>query len=145
MLKRANFTSCVCRSKSVFVWFFLPPSVYCLLFFKIFCTTCEMATRPGVRINNEVNTSWRTARRTKPVIWLLFHTTFKKVPNWKTPGYNGVHGYWLKIFISMHNKLALGMDRCLEETDIPEWITKEKPLSSKKTPKKEPTPITSDP
>ena len=46
--------SCVCSSDSMFVCFFLPPSVCCL----VFCyTTCEMPTLPGGRRNNGVYTN----------------------------------------------------------------------------------------
>ena len=72
MLKVLNSPSCVCSSKSVFVCFFLPPSVCCLLFFKdFFGTTCEMPTQPGERINNGVHTTRRTRR-----FWVLFHIFF---------------------------------------------------------------------
>ena len=51
-------------------------------------------------------------------------TTLKKVPNWKMPGFKCKHGYWLKNFHSIHDRQAIKMNRCLLETNIPEWMTK---------------------
>ena len=52
-------------------------------------------------------------------------TTLKKISNWKTPIYDGIHGFWLKKTPSIHDRLAIEMNRCLEG-DIPEWVTKAK-------------------
>ena len=51
--------------------------------------------------------------------------TLKKVPNWKTLGHDGIHGFrfWKKI-TSIHDRLAIEMNRCLDETNIPEWMIK---------------------
>ena len=33
----------------------------------------------------------------KTKIYIVLHrATFKKIPNWKTPGNYGIHGYWFK-------------------------------------------------
>ena len=53
-------------------------------------------------------------------------TIVKKVPNWKTPGHHGRHGFWFKKFTSIHDKLALEMNRYLEETYVLEWMTEGK-------------------
>ena len=37
--------------------------------------------------------------------------TFKKVPNWKTPSHDGIHGYWFK------NSLPSRRDRLLKSID----------------------------
>ena len=34
----------------------------------------------------------------------------KKISNWKTPGHDGIHGFWFKKFISIHDRLALKMN-----------------------------------
>ena len=52
-----------------------------------------------------------------------FKATLRKVPNWKTPGHDVIHGLWFKKFNSIHVRLAIKMNRCLQETDILEWIT----------------------
>ena len=35
--------------------------------------------------------------------------TLKKVPNWKTPGHDGIQGYWLKKFTSIYERLTIEM------------------------------------
>ena len=42
------------------------------------------------------------------------------------PGLDGIHEYLFKKFTSIHDRLAIKMNRCLQETEIPEWITKGK-------------------
>ena len=70
----------------------------------------------------------------------------KKVTNWKTPDNDIMHGYCLKKFTSIHNRLAIEMNSYQQETDIPGWMTKGKTLTwSKKTTKKELPTTTADP
>ena len=63
----------------------------------------------------------------------LLKTTLKRIPNWKTPGHDGIHGFWFKKFSSIYDRLALEMNRCLQGAQISEWITKERPHWYKKT------------
>ena len=56
----------------------------------------------------------------------LFKTTLKRISNWKTSGHDGIHGFWLKKFTSIHDRLALEINRCLQRAYVPEWMTKEK-------------------
>ena len=35
----------------------------------------------------------------------------KKISNWKTPGHDGIHGFRFKKFISIHDRLAIEMNR----------------------------------
>ena len=37
--------------------------------------------------------------------------TLKKISNWKRPGHDGIHGFWFKKFTSIHDRLALDMNR----------------------------------
>ncbi len=37
----------------------------------------------------------------------------KKVPNWKAPGPAHVHGYWVKNFRSLQERMALQLQDCL--------------------------------
>ena len=84
MLKSANFISCVCSSKSVFICFSLPPAVVC--YFLNFCTTREMPTRLSVRINNGVHATSRTAKPTKPRhLWVLFHRVTEMITQDRRP------------------------------------------------------------
>ena len=39
-------------------------------------------------------------------------------------GLDGIHGFWFKKFTFIHDRLAIEMNRYLQEIDIPEWITK---------------------
>ena len=48
------------------------------------------------------------------------------MPYWKAPSHDGIHGFWFLKFTSIHDRLAIKMNRCLEETDISEWMTKGK-------------------
>ena len=45
------------------------------------------------------------------------------MPNWKAPVPDGVQGFWLKNFTSMHTYLTQYLAHCLEG-DTPEWMTK---------------------
>ena len=59
-------------------------------------------------------------------------TTLKKLSNWKTPGHDGIHGFWFKKITSIHNSLALEMNKYLQS----EWITKERIILIQKVPNK---------
>ena len=37
----------------------------------------------------------------------------KKIPNWKAPGPDGVQGFWLKNFTSLHKILVWHLNTCL--------------------------------
>ena len=41
------------------------------------------------------------------------------------------------LALKIHNRLAIEMNRCLEEIDMPEWMTKGKTTLFQKSPKKE--------
>ena len=41
----------------------------------------------------------------------LLKTTLKNVSNRKTPGNDGIHGFWFKKFTSIHDRLALEMNK----------------------------------
>ena len=40
----------------------------------------------------------------------ILKKTLKKISNWKTPGHDGIHGFWFKKFTSIHDRLALEMN-----------------------------------
>ncbi len=56
--------------------------------------------------------------------------------NWKTPGHDGIHGFWFKKFTSIHDTLALEMNRCLQDAQVPDWMTKGKITLIQKDPSK---------
>ena len=70
----------------------------------------------------------------------LLKTTLKKISNWKTPGHDGIHGFWFKIFTCVHDRLALDMNKCLQTAHVPEWMTKGKTTLIQKDPNKRTTP-----
>ena len=37
----------------------------------------------------------------------------RKMLDWKSPGPDGVQGYWIKNLSNLHNSMALQLDRCL--------------------------------
>ena len=45
----------------------------------------------------------------------------KKISNWKPLGDDGLHGFWFKKFTSIHNRLALEINSCLQRALVPEW------------------------
>ena len=54
----------------------------------------------------------------------LLKKTLKKISNWKTPGHDGIHGSWFNKFTSIHDRLVLEMNRCLQDAQVPAWMTK---------------------
>ena len=58
----------------------------------------------------------------------------KKIPNWKSPGPDGVQGYWLKKLTALHECIAKHMDNIISNPeDIPKWMTLGKRFFVKKT------------
>ena len=47
----------------------------------------------------------------------------KKMPNWKPPGPDGVQGFWIKKFTTLHKRIADQMDMINKRVEIPKWIT----------------------
>ena len=93
--------------------------------------------RKAKEINNMGKELEGLEEGTKVKIYLdSYGETLKEVPNWKIPGHDGVYGYWFEKFISIHDRLAIEMNRCQEETDIPEWLTKGKNIRIHKEPPK---------
>ena len=66
--------------------------------------------------------------------------TLKKISNWKTPGHDGIHGFWFKKFTSIYDRLALEMNRRLQDAQVPDWMTKRKTTLIQKDQSKETTP-----
>ena len=48
----------------------------------------------------------------------LLKKTLEKISNWKTPRHDGINGFWFKKFTPIHDRLALKMNRCLQDTLI---------------------------
>ena len=76
----------------------------------------------------------RRIRRRAEIHTDLLKTTLKKVSNWKTPGHDGIHGLWFKKFTSIHDRLALEMNKYLRTAPISEWMTKGRTILIQKDP-----------
>ena len=37
----------------------------------------------------------------------------RKVPTWKVPGPDGLHGFWLKKLTSLHQEMVKDLDDCM--------------------------------
>ena len=46
----------------------------------------------------------------------------EKVANWKGPGPDGVQGYWLKNFTTLHGRVVLQLNEVLEADSVPQWM-----------------------
>ena len=66
----------------------------------------------------------------------LLKTALKRISNWKATGHDGIHGFWFKKFTFLHGRLALEMKRCLQDAQVPEWMTKGKTTLIQKDPSK---------
>ena len=55
----------------------------------------------------------------------------------KSPGPDGVQGYWIKNLSNLQNSVALQLDRCLQENNLPKRMVIEKTLLCIKKFKKE--------
>ena len=63
----------------------------------------------------------------------LFKATLKKVPNWKHQAMLAYHEFLvLKIQFNPRQTLAIEMNKCLEEINILEWVTKRKTTLNQK-------------
>ena len=45
-----------------------------------------------------------------------------KMPNWKAPDPDGLHGFWLKKFTSLHQVIVKHLDDCIKTGDVSNWI-----------------------
>ena len=60
----------------------------------------------------------------------------KKVSNWKTPRHDRIYDFCFKKFISIHDTLALQMNRWQQDAQVPDWMTKGKTTLIQKDPSK---------
>ena len=66
--------------------------------------------------------------------------TLSSFPNWETPGLDGVQGYWLKNFNSMHKYFLEYLYRLVQGDEILKWMTKGKTVLIQKDKGKETVP-----
>ena len=46
----------------------------------------------------------------------------RKMSNWKTPGPDNIIGHWLENLISLHDKLLVYFQDCLDFGVVPNWL-----------------------
>ena len=67
----------------------------------------------------------------------MINEQVKKIPNWKSPGPDGVQGYCLKKLTALYECIAKRMDNTISSPeDIPKWMTLSKTLLCQKDPSK---------
>ena len=59
----------------------------------------------------------------------------RQMKNWRAPGPDMLHAFWLKQLTSLHNRMAKQMNQLLEEGSHPEWLTKGTTVLIMKDPK----------
>ena len=47
----------------------------------------------------------------------------RRTASWKSPGPDGIHGFWYKNLTSLHKTLCIQLNQCLTDNAIPEWMT----------------------
>ena len=77
-------------------------------------------------ISNVTKDLKRLEEGQKAGIHIDLHKTTLKMLNWKTPGHDGIHRFWFKKFPTIHDRLALERNRCLQEIHVTKWMTKGK-------------------
>ena len=59
------------------------------------------------------------------------------MPNWKSPGPDGVQGYWIKNLTALHERIAVQMnDLLVNGKEVPKWLTTGKTILCQKDPSK---------
>eukprot|EP00794_Sanderia_malayensis_P014775 gene14775-biopygen11863 len=59
------------------------------------------------------------------------------MPNWKSPGPDGVQGYWIKNLTALHERIAVQMnDLLVNGKEVPKWLTTGKTALCQKDPSK---------
>ena len=47
-----------------------------------------------------------------------------RMPNWKSTGPDLFHGFWLKSFSSLYERVRLQLNECLDSGFVPSWLTR---------------------
>ena len=59
------------------------------------------------------------------------------MPNWKAPGKDGIHGYWIKNLSNRHERVANQTNKILMGDDsLPAWMTHGLTVLCQKDPRK---------
>ena len=54
----------------------------------------------------------------------IIEKQLRKMPNWKSPGPDGLQGYWIKNFTSLKERITSQLNECLQHNSVPDWMTK---------------------
>ena len=46
------------------------------------------------------------------------------IPNWESPSPDLVQGFWLNNFSSLHERVRLQLNECLDSGFVPSWLTR---------------------
>ena len=49
----------------------------------------------------------------------LFRTALKRISNWISLGHDEIYGFWLNKIITIHDRQALEMNKCLQGVHVP--------------------------
>ena len=61
----------------------------------------------------------------------------RKIPNWKTPGRDGIQGYWIKNLTSVHERIAAQLNEiACGVSRLPEWMMYGRTVLCQKDPTK---------
>ena len=47
----------------------------------------------------------------------------RKMENCKAPGPDAVHGYWMKMLVSMQERITFHLQSCMTRGEVPDWMT----------------------
>ena len=59
-----------------------------------------------------------------------------RIPNWNSPGPDLVQGFWLKSFISLHERVRFQLRECLDSRLVSSWLTRGRTLLLQKDKRK---------
>ncbi len=48
----------------------------------------------------------------------------RRMSSWKAPGPDGIRGFWFKQFPSVHQAIAEGLQTCMDDGNVPDWMVK---------------------
>ena len=80
------------------------------------------------RYDIEENLGTIRKQETLAVTEAMVEMQIKKIPNWKAPGPDRIHGYWLKFIKAVRPVLAALLNETLQSGNVPEGLTSGKTL-----------------
>ena len=60
----------------------------------------------------------------------------RRMPNRKAPGSDGLHGFWLKKFISLYQAMVKYLDGCIKTGDVSNWMVESRTVLIQKNARK---------